>query len=59
MYLSKIGLSPEEGYLLSGDLESSNQWYSIAKISSEANSGNKKQFDYDYVFLCQQTLWFE
>ena len=48
----------KEKYLLSGDLEPSNQWYSIAKISGvKLIQAVRKEFEYDYVSLMPTNLY--
>ncbi len=48
----------KEKYLLSGDLEPSNQWYSIAKISGvKLIQAVRKEFGYDYVSLMPTNLY--
>ncbi len=48
----------KEKYLLSGDLEPSNQWYAIAKISGvKLIQAIRKEFGYDYVSLMPTNLY--
>jgi len=48
----------QEGCLLSGDLESTNEWYAIAKISGvKACEAIRKQFGKDYVSLMPTNLY--
>ena len=48
----------KEKYLLSGDLEPSNQWYSVAKISGvKLIQAVRKEFEYDYVSLMPTNLY--
>ena len=47
-----------ENYLLSGPLETTNQWYAIAKISGlKLIEAIKKQYGYDYVSLMPTNLY--
>ena len=48
----------KEKYLLSGDLEPSNQWYAIAKISGvKLIQAIRKEFGYDYISLMPTNLY--
>lgn len=48
----------KEEYLLTGLLESTNEWYAIAKISGvKATESIRKQFGYDYVSLMPTNLY--
>ena len=48
----------KEEYLLSSDLEPSNQWYAIAKISGvKLIQAVRKEFGYDYVSLMPTNLY--
>ena len=48
----------KEDYLLTGDLEPTNEWYAIAKITGvKACQAIRKQFDKDYVSLMPTNLY--
>jgi GDP-L-fucose synthase len=48
----------KEEYLLTGPLETTNEWYAIAKISGvKAIESIRKQFGYDYVSLMPTNLY--
>jgi len=48
----------KEEYLLTGDLEPTNEWYAIAKITGvKACQAIRKQFDKDYVSLMPTNLY--
>ena len=59
MYLSKIFEQPiRENYLLNSNLETSNQWYAIAKIAGlKLCEAFKKQYDFDTISLMPTNLY--
>jgi GDP-L-fucose synthase len=55
----KLAQQPiKEEYLLKGDLEPTNEWYAIAKISGvKATEAVRKQYGFDYVSLMPTNLY--